>query len=53
MNALGMASTSSERGSEIVTLSDQFVHFSDDLFVDSNAEFLFCYVCGPLRPSCT
>jgi hypothetical protein len=28
-------------GSEIVTLSDQFVHFSDDLFVNSNAEFLF------------
>jgi len=26
---------------EIVTLSDRFVHFSYDFFVNSNTEFLF------------
>jgi hypothetical protein len=30
--------------SEIVTPSDQFVHFLHDLFVDSNAEFLLWQV---------
>ena len=41
MNALGMASTSSERGSEIVTLSDQFVYFSGDLGYNSDSELFF------------
>jgi len=31
-------------GSEIGTLSDQFVHFLHDLFINSNAEFLFPHV---------
>ena len=28
-------------GSEIVTLSDQYIHFSYDFLVNSNTEFLF------------
>jgi hypothetical protein len=31
-------------GSEIVTLSDQFIHFFDDLFINSNAEFRLCHI---------
>ena len=30
-------------GSEIVTLSYQFIHFSDDIFLHSDPELLFCH----------
>jgi len=30
-------------GSEIVTLSDQFIHFSHDFLVNSDAELIFRY----------
>ena len=39
--------------SEIVTLSDQFIHFSHDFLVNSDAELLFRHSYDKLRTACT
>jgi len=40
-------------GSEIVTLIDQFIHFSHDFLVNSDAELLFRHSQNNLRTACT
>ena len=40
-------------GSEIVTLIDQFIHFSHDFLVNSDAELLFRHSYDNLRTACT
>ena len=39
--------------SEIVTFSDQFIHFLHDFLVNSDSELLFCRSYNTLRTACT
>jgi uncharacterized protein (DUF952 family) len=39
-------------GSEIVTLSDQFIHFSHDFLVNSDSEVLFRHIYDKLKVAC-
>ena len=39
--------------SEIVTLSDQFIHFSHDFLVNSDSELLFCHSYDKLKTAYT
>jgi len=39
--------------SEIVTLSDQFIHFLHDFLINSHSELLFRHSYNKLRTACT